>query len=145
MYRKISEGYDLVVASRYAPGGKKIGGPVIKYYLSVLGNLSLHWLTGIPTHDMTNAFIMHKKEVIDQIKIRSTGGFEITMEIIAKSFILGCKISEVPTINRDRASGQSKFQMMSWVMKYIYWYFYILIYSIVNKINKHYEHDTKKN
>jgi len=30
-------------------------------------------------------------------------------------------------------------------MKYIYWYFYILIYSIINRINQHYEHDTKKN
>jgi dolichol-phosphate mannosyltransferase len=144
MYAKIQEGYDLVVASRYCKGGKKIGGPQIKYYLSLIGNLSLHHLTKIPTHDMTNAFIIHKREVIEQLNIRSTGGFEVTMEIIAKTFILGYRITEVPTINQDRRTGISKFKIIRWIAKYIYWYFYILTYSIVHSINRRYLLDTLK-
>jgi dolichol-phosphate mannosyltransferase len=57
MYEKMQEGYDLVVASRYAAGGGKIGGPFLKYVLSRFANLTLYNLSGIPTHDMTNAFI----------------------------------------------------------------------------------------
>ena len=74
LYAKIEEGYDLVVASRYCKGGKKIGGPFVKNWLSRVANLSLHHLTGIPTHDMTNAYIIHKKHIIDEVNIRSTGG-----------------------------------------------------------------------
>lgn len=142
MYQQINEGYDLVVASRYCAGGRKIGGPFLKYVFSMTANKSLHYLTGIPTHDMTNAFIMHKREILERIHLRSTGGFEITMEIIAKSFIMGSKICEVPTTNRDRAAGVSSFKLLRWLSKYLYWYCYILVYSFVNKINAHYVRDS---
>ena len=144
LYTRIQEGYDLVVASRYCEGGNKIGGPKLKKWLSWFANRSLCYLTKIPTHDMTNAYIIHKRKIIEQINIRSTGGFEVTMEIIAKTFILGCKISEVPTINRERCAGISKFRIVKWLMKYIYWYFYIVFYSIINKINHYYHLDTRK-
>jgi dolichol-phosphate mannosyltransferase len=145
MHRKISEGYDLVVGSRYCEGGRKIGGPYVKYLLSFIANRTLHRLTGIPTHDMTNAFIMYRKEVLDNIYIRSSGGFEVTMELIAKAYILGYRITEVPTVNRDRAEGKSNFKLFRWIRNYLYWYFYILIYSIVRSLNSHYLKDTKKN
>jgi len=144
MYHKISDGYDLVVASRYCQGGKKVGGPFIKYLLSITANITLHKLTKIPIHDMTNAFIMYRKDVLDKINIRSTGGFEITMELIARAYILGCKITEVPTINRERAAGRSNFKMLHWIGKYLYWYFYILIFSCVNRVNAHFLRDTHK-
>ncbi|MGM5033870.1 glycosyltransferase [Tardiphaga sp. 803_E3_N1_3] len=144
MYNKIEEGYDLVVASRYCQGGRKIGGPRLKYWLSRLANTSLFHLSGIPTHDMTNAFIIHKRDILSQIHLRSTGGFEITMEIIAKSFILGAKIAEVPTVNKDRNAGSSKFRLLSWVGKYFYWYIYILTFSMVNRLNARYVADTRK-
>jgi glycosyltransferase involved in cell wall biosynthesis len=143
MYRKISEGYDLVVGSRYCEGGCKIGGPYIKYLLSLFANRSLHWLTGIPTHDLTNAFVMYRKELLDNIYIRSSGGFEITMELIAKAYILGYRITEVPTINRERIAGRSNFQLLNWIGNYLYWYFYILFYSIVRSLNAHYVSDAK--
>lgn len=144
MYEKMLEGYDLVVASRYCRGGKKVGGPFIKYILSLIGNLTLHKLTQIPIHDMTNAFIMYKRELIEKINIRSTGGFEITMELIARAYILGCKITEVPTINRERAAGKSQFKMVAWILKYLYWYFYILLFSLVNRVNTHFVRDTHR-
>jgi hypothetical protein len=63
------------------------------------------------------------------------------MEIIAKTYILGHKITEVPTVNQDRNSGNSNFKLWSWIMNYLYWYFYILLYSIINRINAHYVRD----
>jgi dolichol-phosphate mannosyltransferase len=130
MYAKIQEGYDLVIASRYVKNGGKIGGPKIKRFLSAVANRSLNFLTGMPTHDFTNAFIMYRKSVLDNIEISSTGGFEVTMEIIAKAYILDCNIAEVPTINRDRTAGKSKFALWKWIYNYFYWYFYIILHSI---------------
>jgi len=134
MYDKIQGGYDLVVASRYMKGGKKIGGPKLKYCLSVLSNSMLYFFTDLPLHDITNAFIMYRKEVIKGIKVESTGGFEITMEIIAKSYRDNRKMTEVPTINRDRAAGQSNFKMMTWMKNYCYWFFYILNVYVKKKM-----------
>jgi dolichol-phosphate mannosyltransferase len=144
MHDKMKEGYDLVVGSRYCAGGAKVGGPYVKYLLSLIANLSLQKVANLPTHDMTNAFIMYKKEVLDNIHIRSSGGFEVTMELIAKAYILGYRITEVPTINRDRAAGKSNFRLFKWIRNYLYWYFYILIYSVVRRLNAHYLRDTKK-
>ena len=144
LYSKIQEGYDLVVASRYAPGGAKIGGPKIKLALSRIAYGSLHRLSGIPTHDMTNAFIIYKREVLDDIHIESTGGFEITLELIAKAYILGYNISEVPTINRDRAAGNSKFKMLSWMGNYLKWYVYILRFSLLKRLGQPYQQNLSK-
>jgi hypothetical protein len=141
MYEKICTGYDLVVASRYVKGGRKVGGPVLKYLLSRMANQSLHFFTGIPTHDLTNAFIMYKKAVLENISIRSTGGFEITMELLAKAYILNYKITEVPTINRERSTGTSKFSIAKWIGKYLYWYMYILVFSLVRRVMDNYERD----
>ncbi len=143
MYDKIKEGYDLVVASRYVAGGAKIGGPVIKYILSRIANLSLHYLTGIPTHDMTNAFIMYRKHVVDGIEITSTGGFEITMEIMAKSYLQGHNITEVPTINRDRKAGKSRFKLLAWIFKYLYWHFYLLRKTAMKSLMGYYKRNDK--
>jgi glycosyltransferase involved in cell wall biosynthesis len=134
MHALIHEGYDLVVASRYAPGGAKIGGPRLKNVLSRAANAILHAVTPLPVHDITNAFILYRREVIDSIAIESTGGFEITMEIIAKAFAQGYRIGEVPTTNRDRPAGRSKFKLMHWILKYLYWALFILRCSVRQRL-----------
>jgi len=144
MYEKIVQGYDLVVASRYIYGGAKIGGPVLKYVLSKIANISLHKLSGIPVHDMTNAFIMYRREVVNSINVQSTGGFEITMELIAKAHILGYRITEVPTINRDRSAGKSHFQLWKWMGSYLHWYFYTIKYSLLNSLMAQYRRDVRR-
>jgi len=124
MYEMIKSGYDIVCGSRYMKGGKQIGGPLIKKTISQLAGLSLYYLTGIPTHDITNSFKMYNKSFLNQIRIESDGGFEIGMEICVKAFVMGRKIGEIPSIWRDRTKGKSKFKILKWLPKYLKWYFY---------------------
>ncbi len=130
MFEKISEGYDIVCGSRYMKGGKQIGGPRFKKLLSRLAGVSLHYLTGIPTHDITNSFKMYTKKVLDDIKIESNGGFELGMEIVIKAFFKGYKITEVPCVWRDRSAGKSRFKLWEWLPKYIYWYLFAISGSL---------------
>lgn len=51
---------------------------------------------------------MYKKRVINEIKIESTGGFEIAMEITIKAFLNHKKITEIPLTWQDRTYGRSK-------------------------------------
>lgn len=122
MYKKMQEGYDIVCGSRYMKGGKQIGGPLFKKSLSRMAGLSLHILTGIPTHDISNSFKMYRKDIIKNTHIESTGGFEIGLEILVKAYLKGYKITEVPSIWKDRAAGKSNFKLWTWLPKYIRWY-----------------------
>jgi glycosyltransferase involved in cell wall biosynthesis len=116
------EGADLVCGSRYMKDGKQYGGPFLKGLFSRVAGISLHWLTNIPTHDISNSFKMYRKSMLDTITIESSGGFEIGMEITVKAFIAGYKINEVPTEWRDREEGKSNFKLWKWLPHYLHWY-----------------------
>ncbi|BBM82295.1 glycosyltransferase [Candidatus Uabimicrobium amorphum] len=123
MYRKIHEdGFDIVCGSRYMRGGKQVGGPLLKKFLSSLAGKSLYLLRRFPTHDVTNSFKMYRKQILEQIAVQSQGGFEIGMELVVKAFLQNCKITEIPTTWIDRTSGSSKFQMWKWMPSYLRWY-----------------------
>jgi glycosyltransferase involved in cell wall biosynthesis len=122
MLAKAKGGADLVCASRYMKGGKQIGGPFLKGLFSRIAGLSLHWLTRIPTHDISNSFKMYRKSMLDAIEIESKGGFEIGMEITVKAYIAGYKITEVPTSWSDRTDGESNFKLWAWLPNYLHWY-----------------------
>jgi len=126
MFEKVKSGFDLVCGSRYMKGGKQLGGPIFKGMLSRMAGLSLHFLTGIPTHDISNSFKMYTPQVIKSVQIESNGGFELGMEIVVKAYIAGFKITEVPSVWKDRSAGQSRFKLWEWLPHYLRWYFYVL-------------------
>ena len=132
MFEKINQGYDIVCGSRYMRGGKQIGGPRFKKFLSRTAGISLRLITGLPTHDATNSFKMYRKSVLSNIEIESHGGFEIGMEIVVKAFLKGYKIAEIPSIWRDRAAGKSRFRFRRWLPGYIRWYLYAIAGRLKN-------------
>jgi len=124
MLEKYYDGADVVAGSRYMKGGKLIGGPPFKQFLSRMSGLSLHWLRGFPTHDATNAFKIYDSAMVREFTIESTGGFELNLELAVKAFLAGRTITEVPVSWRDRTAGKSNFKLWRWLPKYLRWYFY---------------------
>jgi dolichol-phosphate mannosyltransferase len=125
MYRLVTAaGFAIVNGSRYALGGRQIGGPFLKRLLSRLAGVSLHYLVKLPTHDVTNSFKMYRQEFLKGIIVESTGGFEIGMELVVKAFVHGDRITELPTTWTDRTAGQSRFRLWKWLPHYLRWYFY---------------------
>ena len=135
MYGLFCQGFHIVCGSRYMKNGKQIGGPIFKKFLSRTAGKSLFYLTGLPTSDVTNSFKLYSKECIDSIEFQSSGGFEIGMEIVVKSYLNGFAISEVPTIWKDRFEGTSNFKLGQWLPYYLRWYLKILFSKKPNKIN----------
>ncbi|HPL82909.1 MAG TPA: glycosyltransferase [Candidatus Omnitrophota bacterium] len=121
MAKKIDENYDVVCGSRYIKGGARIGGSKVKGFLSSFAGWSLYYLLGIPTHDVANAFKMYRKKVIDSMNIEAKG-FEISMEMPLKAYYSGFRITEVPTIWREREKGKSSFRMFKLTPSYLKFY-----------------------
>ncbi len=119
-------GYDIVCALRYMHGGRQLGGPRLKRWMSRAAGLSLHWLAGWPTHDATNAFRAYRRSVLASIPIESRGGFAYSLEITAKAYAAGRRVTEVPSTWRDRSAGQSRFRLGAWLPHYVRWYAYAL-------------------
>ncbi len=121
-----AEGWDIVAASRYMKGGRLNGGPFFKQLLSRLAGLSMHLLARVPTRDITNSYKMYKTAAVRGLSLESTGGFEIGMEITAKVYLNGGRVTEIPSQWWDRTEGQSRFKLAKWLPKYLKWYFYLI-------------------
>lgn len=115
---------DIVCASRYMKGGRQIGGPRFKCLLSHAAGLLLHWFARVPTHDSTNSFKLYRKSYLNDVKIESTGGFELGIELVVKAYVMGRRIVEVPTTWRDRVAGKSNFKLWKWLPNYMRWFLY---------------------
>jgi dolichol-phosphate mannosyltransferase len=120
MYKFICDGFDLVSGSRYIKGGKRVSSLNVKSICSKIVGLTIHSLTGVPTHDISNSFKMFKKEILKKIDIESIA-FEMSMEIAIKAYYLGYRITEIPTIWLDRTSGESKFNNLKQIPRYWRW------------------------
>lgn len=125
MYSQSKQGFDIICGSRYARGGKKVGGPWLKGLFSRFVGLSMHFLTGIPTKDVSNSFKLYRKSILDKISIE-TEGFEISMEIPLKAYFMGYRITEIPTTWLDRTQGSSKFNVGKQGPKYLRLYLWAI-------------------
>ena len=115
-------GADVVAASRYMKGGHQIGGPPLKRLMSRVAGLTLHWFARVPTHDATSNFKLYSRRFLDAVRIESTAGFELALELTVKATLQRRRIAEIPTTWRDRTAGQSNFKLRQWLPHYLHWY-----------------------
>ena len=132
-YKKFEEGYEIVCPSRFAKGGKMIGNPFLKGFLTRFASFFLFYFTSFPIKDATNSFRLFKKELIDKVNIESNKGFTLSLELTAKAHRLNYKIIEIPTTWIERNVGKSRFKLISFLFPYIKWLFYIIKTSIFYK------------
>lgn len=132
MYKEINKGWDIICGSRYIEGGGKKGGPAIQSLFSTIVCLSLYYLARIPTKDVSNAFKMYRKEILNKIVINPKSGVEVSMEITLQAYFQKARITEIPTKWLGRTMGQSKFRMFQRAPKY----FKIYLWGINNSIRK---------
>ena len=102
---KISEGYDIVIASRFGQG-KSLDVTLLRkfgnWFLTKLINLT----GGTSLNDTQNGFRAIRKSCLDKMHLDSER-FDIEAEITMKAGKLGLKITEVPTIEDNREFGVS--------------------------------------
>ena len=118
LIKKINDGYDLVVASRYMEGGSRGDLSVDKAFFSSSYTKVTRLFFGIPIHDITNAFRAFRKKIFESIRLES-GDFAISPEFAIKAQLKGFKLGEVPTTYYNRKLGRTKFKMFKMGIRYI--------------------------
>ena len=132
-YERFRDGYHVVCPSRFVKGGKMIGNPFLKAFITRLVSFFLYNFTSFPIKDSTNSFRLFSTELISKVKIESNKGFTLSLELTAKAHRLGYKITEIPTIWIERSKGKSRFKLFSFILPYTRWFFYIIKTSIFHK------------
>jgi hypothetical protein len=112
----------VAAASRYAPGGQQVGGPLFKAALSRLAGRSLYTFARIGTRDATNSYKAYDAQFVRSVGIHSRHGFEIGLELTAKAKRMRLPVAEIPTIWLDRQAGMSNFKLAQWIPKYLRWW-----------------------
>lgn len=125
MAEKFRLGFDVVVPSRFIPGGSMEGCRWYKALPLRAAAWTLAHIARFPAHDPTNAFRLFSRRLLDAAPVESTQGFTFSIELTAKCHRLGWKIAEVPAQWRERSEGKSRFRVFDWAGSYLRWYFYI--------------------
>jgi hypothetical protein len=126
MIAGVEGGADVVCASRYMRGGKQIGGPMLKSFLSRAAGVTLRLLSGLPTHDPTNSFKAYSRDFLRRTPIESAAGFALALELTVKAHFGGGRVEEIPSTWTDRTEGKSRFRLFTWLPHYLRWYLWAL-------------------
>lgn len=100
---------DLALASPYMPGGGVQNVPLLRLWVSKLGNKILRLALPNRVHTSTGIFRAYRKRVLDSLELESDGK-EIHLEVLSKAMALGYRVQEVPAILKGRRKGRSKFK-----------------------------------
>jgi dolichol-phosphate mannosyltransferase len=110
-YKKIQEGYDCVFGSRFGSGGQVVGYPKIKLLMNRLGNTLIRVLFRIRYDDVTNAFKMFRRKVVDGVAPLESTGFELNVELPLKAIVKGYSYAVLPNSWIERDQSGSAFRL----------------------------------
>lgn len=110
MLAKIRDGADVVVGSRYVPGGGTKNWPLHRRLLSRWGNRYTGLLLGLGVRDCTSGFRCYRVTALRDIDHHSTSaeGYAFLYELLRRFANRGHSVAEVPITFRDREFGTSK-------------------------------------
>lgn len=108
-----TEDADLVLGSRYVPGGGVTDWGLGRRAISRGGSLYAQVILGIPVHDLTGGFKCFRRSVLEGLDLTEVGtdGYGFQIEVTYRAVRAGFRVREVPIVFRDRRVGASK---MSW-------------------------------
>jgi dolichol-phosphate mannosyltransferase len=101
---------DLVIGSRYVPGGSVVNWPVHRLLLSRGGNLYVRLLLGLRVKDATAGYRLFRRTTLEKIdlgSVRSTG-YVFQTDLAHRTLTRGLRLTEVPIDFIERERGDSK-------------------------------------
>lgn len=121
IYEKFMEGYDVVIGSRYVKGGETADAKSSQM-MSWMLNTAYRVCLGISAKDISTNYRMYHTEQLKQLKLTCVN-YDVLEEILLKIKLLTGKkqfrIGEVPISFHKRLYGESKRQLIPFIISYI--------------------------
>ncbi len=104
------DGADVVVGSRYVPGGGTVNWGIGRKIISRGGGLYARTVLGVDTRDLTAGFMCWRRTALEAINLASvtSNGYSFQIEMKYRAINQGLRLVETPIVFEDRRVGQSK-------------------------------------
>jgi len=101
---------DVVIGSRYVPGGALVNWPWHRLALSTGANAYIRLAMGLSVHDCTAGFRCWRPHLLEQIGLDTlqTNGYAFQVETLYRALSCGARVVEVPIVFTERRDGHSK-------------------------------------
>jgi glycosyltransferase involved in cell wall biosynthesis len=101
---------DVVIGSRYVPGGTVVGWPRRRTWLSRWGNRYAAIVLGLAVNDATSGYRVYRAEALRRLDLDAVraDGYAFQIEMTYRAVEAGMSVVEVPIVFRDRVAGTSK-------------------------------------
>ena len=107
---------DVVIGSRYVPGGRIENWPMRRRVLSAFANRYIRTITGLRMRDCTSGFRCWRRDALERLPLEriASNGYAFLVELIWEASASGCRVGEVPITFVERRQGASK--LSGWVV-----------------------------
>ncbi|MEE1751480.1 polyprenol monophosphomannose synthase [Streptomyces sp. SP18CS02] len=104
------KGADLVLGSRWVPGGRVVNWPKSREYLSRGGSTYSRLLLDVPIRDVTGGFRAFRRETLEGLGLDevSSQGYCFQVDLARRAVAAGFHVVEVPITFVERELGDSK-------------------------------------
>jgi dolichol-phosphate mannosyltransferase len=101
---------DLVLGSRWVPGGKTENWPKSRQFISRGGSAYTRVMLGVPIHDATGGFRAFRAETLRKLDLHEVAsqGYCFQIDLAWRALQRGLRVREVPITFVERTSGSSK-------------------------------------
>jgi glycosyltransferase involved in cell wall biosynthesis len=101
---------DVVLGSRWVPGGAVRNWPASRMLLSRGGNAYVRVALGVPLRDATGGFRAYRSDVLRKIPLADVAsqGYCFQVDLVLRALRAGCRVIEVPITFVEREYGASK-------------------------------------
>jgi dolichol-phosphate mannosyltransferase len=105
-----AEHADVVLGSRYVPGGGVADWGLLRRFVSRAGCAYARAILGLAQHDLTGGYKVLRREVLEAIELESvrSQGYVFQIEVTYRAVLAGYRVVEVPIVFRERDVGTSK-------------------------------------
>jgi dolichol-phosphate mannosyltransferase len=102
--------FDVMIGSRYVPGGGAVGWPLTRRLISRSLNTLVRLTMGIPARDASGAYRCYRVAKLRETDLTNllSSGYSFQQEILYRCRLAGCRIGETPIIFENRRAGSSK-------------------------------------
>jgi dolichol-phosphate mannosyltransferase len=113
------EAADLVIASRYTPGGRTEN-PALLIFMSLAVNLVFRLALGLRCADVSNSFRLYSGDDLRALTLQCEN-FDIVEEILVKLCALhpGYRVKEIPFVFEKRKTGRTKRSLVTFAFSYL--------------------------